>query len=91
MYGVQLSLVIVGMIGLVVVFVTLPQVIILSDNIRYCQNYGKLLEMYDVTKCDNVREMSDTMLAYFTVSMIVGVAAMLFVVAGLLMNQQEKI
>jgi hypothetical protein len=76
----QLKLVYVGILGLIVTFVTLPQVLFISDKIQWCDANGlTLLEK----ECIEVDAMYYTMSVYFIIAIIVGVAGMLFITAGL--------
>lgn len=77
----QLRIIYVGILALVVCFVTLPQVLFLNDKISYCEGNGLVLLDKDCIKMD---EMYNSMSVYFIVAVIVGVAGMLFIVAGLI-------
>lgn len=83
----NIKLVYIGILGLIVTFVTLPQVLALNDTLGYCEGNG--LVLID-PKCIDIDGMYTAMNTYFIVAIIMGIFGMLMLFAGFIALDKEE-
>lgn len=82
----EIKLIYIGILGLIVTFVTLPAVVQINDTLMYCEGEGQVLL---TEQCSKIDEMYTSMNVYFIVAIVIGVFGMLFVVAGLVATDKD--